>query len=1237
MLHIHRAERADGLVEALADLVVAPIDDPMVAEVIAVPTHGVERWLAQRLAARLGVMAGRADGVCANVEFPFPGRLVSSAVAVASGVDRERDPWLPERAVWPLLEVVDQCVAEPWLGSLAAHLGAGGPGRQDPDTGRRGRRFASVRHIADLYDSYGVHRPEMLCAWAQGLDTDGTMRTLPPDAAWQAELWRRLRDRVSVRSPAERLVGACDRLRGDPTVIQLPPRVSLFGLTRLPASYIQVLSALASGREVHLFLLHPSPALWDEVAAVAGAQPRRWRRADDATAELAHNPLLASWAHDSREMQVVLGGVEGVAVGDHHHRRGDEPGSTLLQRIQADVRDDRSPPGRPLPGQPDHRPFLDPDDRSVQVHACHGLARQVEVVRDAILHVLAEDPTLEARDVIVMCPDIEAFAPLVHATFGAGETDGDEDIGAATDPQSGAGAGADPSPSPAAGPDAHLADGPGAGSAGPGAGPGPGADRAPATLHGRPPDLRVRLADRSLRQTNPVLGVVAELLDLGSGRLTASQVLDLASREPVRRRFGFDDDELAEIQGWATSTGIRWGLDAAGRAPFKLAGLAANTWQSGLDRVLLGVAMADEQQRLVGGVLPLDDVGSGDIDLAGRLAELIDRVQVALGDLSGPKTLDGWRQAIAGAADALTATAGRDSWQREQLEIMLDDVVTEATGDHLETAPTLSLPELRSLLADRLRGQPTRANFRTGHLTVCTLVPMRSVPHRVVCLLGLDEGVFPRKAARDGDDLLLGDPHVGDRDSRSEDRQLLLDALLAATDRLIITYAGRDERTNAERPPAVPVGELLDVVDQSVRTRPPSDGSTTTGADASTMPARELIVVHHPLQPFDPRNFTVGRLVPAQAWSFDSVALQGAQALCGVRAVAPPFLQSALPSAPTDPVEVDQLVRFVQHPVKAFLRQRLGISLGDYSDDVSDALPVQLDKLEEWGVGQRLLEARVNGADVERSVAAEIARGILPPGAFGQPILDGILPTVEDLVSAARALVAATPDRPDDDGGDDLERGSIDIHLALSDGRTIVGTVPDVRGSLLRSVTFSRVGPKHRLAAWVRFLALTAAYPDRGYHAATVGRAPANGRGSRVTVAVIGAFEGDVEARRKLAVHHLEELVELFDRGMRQPLPLYCRTSAAYAGALVSGKDAATAVKAAHSAWESSWAFDKEDKELEHQLVLGGAAPFAALLEAAPLDDETGEGWAGDEATRFGRHARRLWDGLLACEDLVEA
>ncbi len=359
------------------------------------------------------------------------------------------------------------------------------------------------------------------------------------------------------------------------------------------------------------------------------------------------------------------------------------------------------------------------------------------MLRDAILHLLADDPTLEPRDVIVMCPDIETFAPLIQATFGAGDDE--------VEP-----------------------------------------------VEGAPPDLRVRLADRSLRQTNPVLGVVARLIELAGERLTASQVLDLADREPVRRRFRLDDDDIARMEEWVRASGIRWGLDAAHRAPFKLEQLPSGTWRAGLDRLLLGVTMSEDDQRLFERVLPIDDVESGAIDLVGRFAELIDRLQGSVDALSKPKAIDEWAAALAAAADVLTTTPPRDAWQRAELQRLLDDVVSEAAGNTAE----LALTELRTLLADRLKGRPTRANFRTGHLTICTLVPMRSVPHRVVCLLGLDDGVFPRKTPRDGDDLLLDDPHIGERDARTEDRQLLLDALMAATDRLIVTYTGNDERTN---------------------------------------------------------------------------------------------------------------------------------------------------------------------------------------------------------------------------------------------------------------------------------------------------------------------------------------------------------------------------------------------------------------------------------------------------------
>ncbi len=1143
MLHIHRAERADRLAGGLADTLLAPLEDPFAPDVVAVPTRGVERWLTQRLSTRLGATAGRQDGVCANVEFPFPGRLIMAALAAATGIDPESDPWLPERSVWPLLEVVDGCLAEPWLATLASHLeGARGDTEEPP------RRFGVVRHVADLFDRYGVHRPAMVRGWAAG--NDGRA------GGWQPELWRRLRERIGAPSPAERLERACERIRREPALLALPPRLSLFGLTRMPRSHLEVLAAIAAGREVHLFVLHPSPSLWNGIAAELARGPAITHRSDDRTAGLPVNRLLASWGRDARELQLVLAGT-GEST-DHHHELGssEEP-RTLLAAVQRDIRADRPPPGPPLPDHADERPRLDLDDRSIQIHACHGRARQVEVLRDAVLHLLAEDPTLEPRDVIVMCPDIETFAPLIHATFGTGTalTDRAEDV------------------------------------------PAPGRDE------DRLPDLRVRLADRALRQTNPVLGVVSHVLALADQRATASQLLDLAAREPVRRRFGFDDDDLARMQDWVAASGIRWGFDGPHREPFKLEMVSANTWRRGLDRILVGVAMTEEERPIVGGVLPLDDVESGAIDLAGRFAEFVDRVHAAVGTLSHPQSVSDWTAAIAGVADALTATSDRQSWQRRELQRLLDDIATESATDGAEHDPTLELADVRVLLADRLRGRPTRANFRTGHLTVCTLVPMRSVPHRVVCILGLDDGEYPRRARRDGDDLMLAEPHVGDRDPRAEDRQMLLDAVLAATERLIITYTGNDERTNVRRPPAVPVGELLDIVERTVR------------CDSES--ARESVVIHHPLQPFDPRNFIAGKLVAGEPWGFNQQALGGARALSGRRVPRGMFLPAPLPERRDPIVELNLLIRFIEHPTRALLRDRLGISVSDYFDEVQDAMPVELDPLEEWGVGQRLLDGVLGGADLRACMQAEVARGALPPGELARPPLARIGAIVEQVAEAARTLAGGAP-------------GSLDVSVALPDGRTLAGTVIGVCGDTIRAVSYSRVRPRDRLRAWVRLLALSAARPERPFESVVIGRARAGVRGAGVTVSRIPAMAGDADSRRRVALEQLTWLLELYDRGMREPLPLASETSAAYAEAVAAGEDGEAA---ARRAWETEFRFDKEDRQPEHQLVFGEAVPFGRLLEQAPREDES---WEDAEGTRFGRYAMRLWRGLLAVEELSD-
>ena len=615
----------------------------------------------------------------------------------------------------------------------------------------------------------------------------------------------------------------------------------------------------------------------------------------------------------------------------------------------------------------------------------------------------------------------------------------------------------------------------------------------------------------------------------------------------------------------------------------------------------------------------------------------------------------GWAQALERrrrCADVLLAIATHGSVS--SCGGLLAAISTEAGGAADSTG--LALGELRALLGDRLAGRPTRANFRTGHLTVCTLVPMRSVPHRVVCLLGLDDGAFPRRCRPQRRRHPARRPAWSATAIRARRIARCCSTRCSPhARRLIVTFTGNDERTNAPRPPAVVVGELLEVVDATARCE---DGAG----------ARERVLIHHPLQPFDERNFLPGAILPARPWSFDPVALEGAQALRGPRSAPAPLLRTRLPEAPASVLALPDLVRFVQRPVRAFLSQRLGISIAEQDQEVRDALPVELDPLARWGVGERLLEDVLTGIDPRAALLAEIARGTLPPGELGRAVIQEVWPGVQSIAAHARAYAESPPPR------------SVETVVPLP-GLLLTGTVSGVRGNVLLTASYSTLNARHRLSAWVRLLALTAAHPEAPFRAITVGRAGSGSGGSgsggsgsggsgsggsgsgsggsgsgsggsgsggsgsgsggsaggdgtaQVAIAQIPALAADAADRRKRARALLADLADLRARGMREPLPLPCLTSAAYAQAVAMGSSTPP-LMVAQKAWKTAFGSFGEDREPEHQLVFGVDAPLTQLLGPAPLEDEQGDGWHAEETTRFGRLARRLWDSLLASESI---
>ncbi len=1320
-----RAERTDILADALAELLAVPVADPLQEEVVVVPARGVERWLTQRLSHRLGAGAGAGvareaavdgapagpetcgarspgvgavgavgfapGGVCAGVRFLSPASLVS----MLTGRERD-DPWDPDRLVWSLLSVIDESLDASWCAPIARHLGHGlGPATDGVDSVdgvdeiRAGRRYSLARRLAGLFASYGVQRPTLLTDWREGRSLDGVGAPLDPDLAWQPELYRRLLDRVEGPPPDVRHQDTLDRLRagaggfaaggaegpspGAQAPLALPGRLSLFGHTRIARTEIELLAALARHRDVHLWLPQASEAVWRAIEPECAIGPIR--RAQDRTGELVAHPLLASLGRDARELQrslalaaaeagadagaragagplgpgpadrpptptpatttgraAVIGPVEAVEeVPNVAEASGADaaPGTgTILGWLQHDLRAGRPP-------TPQERAARVPatGDASVRIHACHGPARQVEVLREVLVGLLADDPTLEPRDIIVMCPDIEAYAPLVQAAFG---------LGGGVDEGGGRGA------------------------------------RHPAHR------LRVRLADRSLTATNPLARLAADLLGLVGGRMTAGDVLDLAGSAPVRRRFGFDDDDLDRIARWVDQAAIRWGRDARSRAPFDLERFDQNTWRFGLDRLLLGVATGedrgpDEERYAVGGAagqgvgaraagealdggqdpageavgggdgaavsgvsgtgsaadeglggsagaadepgadpvrgggnvpadllpaLPVDDVGGGDIDLVGRLAELLDRLDAVVDRLEAARTAADWTDALREGVRDLADVPLTETWQVAQLKRELAAVAAASRPD-----TRLRLADVRGLLAHRFAGHPTRANFRTGTLTVATMVPMRSVPHRVVALLGLDDGVYPRQETVDGDDALSRDPMTGERDPRSEDRQLLLDAIMAATEHLVVTYTGASEHAGSPRPPAVPLGEAVDAVRETIAPELDADGREVDSPS---------FVVRHRLQPFAPENFVDGALGAPGPFSFDAASLAGARAMAGERTPVPPLLTEPLSATPVTDVDLDDLLAFFAHPARHVLRGRLDVTAPLEGDEPLDAMPVDLDSLEKWAVGDRLLGAALAGVHPDVAVRAERLRGLLPPGGLADPVLADVRDVIGAVVTTANGLRVGTP-------------GSVDVDVDLGGGRRLSGTVPHVYGTPTGSggaarhvtVSYSSVSAKRRLEAWITLLALAASDDSIAYTSHALGR-----RGRRAVTAVAGPID-PATARAALL-----DLVDVYDRGRLEPLPIPPRTALAYAEAHARGArgERVDAEAAARDEWvgrDNGRGIPGEAADAWHVRVHGPQAPLEVLL----TDPRPGEDW-NTAPHRLGRYALRVWEPVLAAQEV---
>ena len=761
----------------------------------------------------------------------------------------------------------------------------------------------------------------------------------------------------------------------------------------------------------------------------------------------------------------------------------------------------------PRRGAPDERAWLAAEDESLLIHRCHSPLREVQVLHDRLL-ALFQRPDGDA-------PPLEPRDCLIMA------------------------------------PDIDVY-----------------APFIEAVFGAAPPQRRIpwSIADRRLGAEQPLLAAFRELLALPRSRLTAAEVLGWLEVPAIARRFSLAAGDVDRLRAWVAETGIRWGLDAGMRAGLGLPGDDANSWAFGLRRLFLGYALPPDAG-LYGQASPYPDVEGSDAALLGQLQAFIDRLGQWRDGLQRSRPAADWRRFLDGMLDGLFAPDEDEEAVVQRLREALDDLPVHTAEAGLDEP--LEPDIVRALLEQVIDEPGGSARFLTGRVTFCNLVPMRSIPARVIGLLGMNSAEFPRSQHPPSFDLVARHPRRGDRSRRNDDRYLFLEALLSARGHLHISFVGRDLRDNSLKVPSVVVEELIDVIDRSYRVPGAPDG----------LPSAHL-VVDHPLQPFSPRCFDGA---DPRLWSHAAEWLPEA-ADAGEGA----FADAELDGTPPAGIELDDLIRFLRAPARWFLEQRLRLRLPREEAPPEDAEPFTIDGLERWALGQQLLVLAQQQA-LDQALPRLRADGVLPHGAAGAVLLEDEVERVQRFQDELDRLLA---------GQGTLAR--IELDLPVTPG----GAYPELRlrgwldGVGADGLTGHRLGrlrARDLLELWLRHLALNAVLAERPDPAVTPrSRFLSEDKGA-LTLTELEPVDD--------AATILGDLCALFLDGQRAPLPLFPESSLAWVRDADHGK--------VLDAWNDRWnGYPGEGSDAAVQTAFRG--------HPDPLDDS------------FRRLAGRVFGPLLA-------
>ncbi|MFA8924370.1 exodeoxyribonuclease V subunit gamma [Escherichia coli] len=1035
MLRVYHSNRLDVL-EALMEFIVERerLDDPFEPEMILVQSTGMAQWLQMTLSQKFGIAA--------NIDFPLPASFIwDMFVRVLPEIPKE-SAFNKQSMSWKLMTLLPQLLEREDFTLLRHYL---------TDDSDKRKLFQLSSKAADLFDQYLVYRPDWLAQWETGHLVEG----LGEAQAWQAPLWKALveytdelgQPRWHRANLYQRFIETLESATTCPP--GLPSRVFICGISALPPVYLQALQALGKHIEIHLLFTNPCRYYWGDIKdpAYLAKLLTRQRRHSFEDREL---PLF----RDSENAEQLFNSDGEQDVGNPLLASWGKLGRDYIYLLS-------------------------------DLESSQELDAFVDVTPDNLLHNIQSD-ILELENRAVAGVNIEEFSrsdnkrpldPLdssitfhvCHSPQREVEVLHDRLLAMLEE---------DPTLTPrdiivmVADIDSYS-------------------PFIQAVFGSAPADryLPYAISDRRARQSHPVLEAFISLLSLPDSRFVSEDVLALLDVPVLAARFDITEEGLRYLRQWVNESGIRWGIDDDNVRELELPATGQHTWRFGLTRMLLGYAMESAQGEWQS-VLPYDESSGLIAELVGHLASLLMQLNIWRRGLAQERPLEEWLPVCRDMLNAFFLPDAETEAAMTLIEQQWQAIIAEGLGAQYGDAVPLSL--LRDELAQRLDQERISQRFLAGPVNICTLMPMRSIPFKVVCLLGMNDGVYPRQLAPLGFDLMSQKPKRGDRSRRDDDRYLFLEALISAQQKLYISYIGRSIQDNSERFPSVLVQELIDYIGQSHYL----PGDEALNCDESEARVKAHLTCHHTRMPFDPQNYQPGNL--------QSYAREWLPAASQAGKAHSEFVQP-LPFTLPETVPLETLQRFWAHPVRAFFQMRLQVNFRTEDSEIPDTEPFILEGLSRYQINQQLLNALVEQDDAERLFRRFRAAGDLPYGAFGEIFWETQCQEMQQL--ADRVIACRQPGQ------------SMEIDLACN-GVQITGWLPQVQPDGLLRWRPSLLSVAQGMQLWLEHLVYCAS--------------GGNGE-SRLFLRKDGEWRFPPLAAEQ-ALHYLSQLIEGYREGMSVPL-----------------------------------------------------------------------------------------------------